>query len=86
MNDEKLQESVRELEKQRNDLRTIYYIADELSRSVQPKMLCRRVVELTSSVFGSTCVLIAGHFHPESYAFHGTVTYPEPGGKIVERP
>jgi signal transduction histidine kinase len=83
---EKLRESTRELEKQRNDLRTIYYIADELSRSIQPKMLCRRVVELTSSVFGSICVLIAGHFHPESHAFHGTVTYPKPGGTIVESP
>ncbi len=83
---EKLQDSARQLEKQRNDLKTIYYIADQLSRSIQPKMLCRRVVELTSSVFGSLCVLIAGHFHPESYSFHGTVTYPEPGGDIVERP
>jgi signal transduction histidine kinase len=83
---EKLQESARQLEKQRNDLRTIYYIADQLSRSIQPKMLCRRVVELTSAVFGSTCVLIAGHFHPESNVFHGTVTYPEPGGAIVESP
>jgi signal transduction histidine kinase len=83
---EKLRESTRLLEKQRNDLKTIYYIADQLSRSIQPKMLCRRVVELTSSVFGSVCVLIAGHFHPESQAFHGTVTYPEPDGNIVERP
>jgi len=83
---EKLQESARALEKQRNDLQTIYYIADQLSRSIQPKMLCRRVVELTGSVFGSRCVLIAGHFHPESYSFHGTVTYPDPSGKIVERP
>ncbi|MBN2320086.1 MAG: HAMP domain-containing histidine kinase [Acidobacteria bacterium] len=83
---EKLKESARQLEKQRNDLQTIYYIADQLSRSIQPKMLCRRVVELTGSVFGSICVLIAGHFHPESQAFHGTVTYPEPGGEIVERP
>ena len=83
---EKLQESALQLEKQRNDLRTIYYIADQLSRSIQPKMLCRRVVELTSTIFGSTCVLIAGHFHPESNVFHGTVTYPEPGGAILENP
>lgn len=82
----KLQEFAHQLEEQRNDLKTIYYIADQLSRSIQPKMLSRRVVELTKSVFGSTCVLIAGHFHQESYAFHGTVTYPEPGGAIVERP
>lgn len=82
--DKQLQESTRQLEKQRNDLQTIYYIADQLSRSIQPKMLCRRVVELTSSVFGSICVLIAGHFHPESQAFHGTITYPDPGGNIVE--
>jgi signal transduction histidine kinase len=82
----KLQEYALELEKQRYELKTIYYIADQLSRSIQPKMLCRRVVELTRSVFGSVCVLVAGHFHPESHAFHGTVTYPEPGGSIIERP
>ncbi|MBN2243762.1 MAG: HAMP domain-containing histidine kinase [Acidobacteria bacterium] len=83
---DKLQESTRLLEKQRNDLKTIYYIADQLSRSIQPKLLSRRVVELTSSVFGSVCVLIAGHFNPETQAFHGTVTYPEADGNIVERP
>jgi signal transduction histidine kinase len=44
------------------------------------------VVELTKSVFGSVCILIAGHFHPETHAFHGTVTYPEPGGAIAENP
>jgi signal transduction histidine kinase len=84
--DGNLRESARQLEKQRNDLKTIYYIADQLSRSIQPKMLCQRVVELTRSVFGSLCVLVAGHFHPESHAFHGTVTYPAPDGAIVERP
>jgi signal transduction histidine kinase len=82
----KLREYALELEKQRYDLKTIYYIADQLSRSIQPKMLCRRVVELSRSVFGSLCVLIAGHFPTESHAFQGTVTYPEAGGAIVERP
>jgi len=82
----KLQEYALELEKQRYDLKTIYYIADQLSRSIQPNLLSRRVVELTASVFGSRCVLIAGHFHPDSHAFHGTVTYPEPEGSIVENP
>jgi signal transduction histidine kinase len=82
----KLREYALELEKQRYDLKSIYYIADQLSRSIQPKMLCRRVVELTASVFGSRCVLVAGHFNPDSHAFDGTVTYPEKGGSIVERP
>jgi signal transduction histidine kinase len=83
---ERLREFARQVEQQRNDLRTIYYIADQLSRSIQPSLLCRRVVELASSIFGSACVLIAGHFHPDSRAFHGTVTYKKPGGEIVEQP
>ena len=82
----KLREYALELEKQRYDLKTIYYIADQLSRSIQPKKLCRRVVELTKSVFGSVCVLIAGHFHSETNVFQGTVTFPEAGGAIIERP
>jgi len=82
----KLQEYALELEKQQYDLKTIYYIADQLSRSIQPKMLNRRVVELSRSVFGSVCVLIAGYFHPRSNAFQGTVTYPESDGAIIERP
>jgi len=83
---ERLRESMEEVARQREELSTIYYIADQLSLSIQPNMVCRRAVELSSSIFGSVCVLIAGHFHPDSRAFHGTVTYYEPGGDIVERP
>ena len=49
-------------------------------------MLGRRVVELTGAVFGSLCVLIAGHFNQDTHAFSGTITYPEPDGTIVEHP
>lgn len=83
---ERLQESLRQIEQQRDELSMLYFIADQLSRSIQPNIVPRRGVELASSVFGSVCVLIAGHFHPDSRAFHGTVTYKEPNGAIVERP
>lgn len=83
---EKLREFARQIEQQRNDLKTIYYIADQLSMSIRPNMLCRRVVELTDAVFGSNCVLIAGHFNQDTHAFSGTITYLEPRGDIVERP
>ena len=81
-----LQESLRKIEQQRDELSTLYFIADQLGRSIQPNIVPRRGVELASSVFGSVCVLIAGHYHPDSRGFHGTVTYKEPNGAIVERP
>jgi len=81
-----LQESLKQIEQQRDELSMLYFIADQLGRSIQPNIVPRRGVELSSSVFGSVCVLIAGHFHPDSGAFHGTVTYKEPNGAIVERP
>jgi signal transduction histidine kinase len=45
-----------------------------------------RAVELASSIYQSDCILIAGHFHPESRVFHGTVTYRGTNRRIVERP
>jgi len=83
---ERLRESLQEIAQQRDQLSTLYFIADQLSRSVQPNVVCKRAVELASSVFGSVCVLVAGHFHPDSRVFHGTVTYHGPGGEIVEHP
>ncbi|MBM3790181.1 MAG: HAMP domain-containing histidine kinase, partial [Acidobacteria bacterium] len=71
---------------QRDDLNTLYYIAEQLSRTIAPNVIGRRAVELASSVFGSNCVLIAGHFHADARAFHGTVAYQGPGGEIIERP
>jgi signal transduction histidine kinase len=83
---ERLRESLKQIKQQRDELSTLYFITDQLSRSAQPGMVCRRAVELATSVFGSVCVLIAGRFHPESHAFSGTVTYHGPTGEIVERP
>lgn len=83
---ERLRESLQRIEQQRDELSTLYFITDQLSRSVQPNLVCRRAVELAGSVIGTPCVLIAGHFHADSRAFHGTVTYHRPDGSIVERP
>ncbi|MEW5984785.1 MAG: HAMP domain-containing sensor histidine kinase [Acidobacteriota bacterium] len=83
---ERLRDSLRQIAQQRDELSTLYFITDQLSRSVQPNLVCRRAAELTTSVLGTTCVLVAGHFHPDSRAFHGTVTYQRPDGSIVENP
>jgi signal transduction histidine kinase len=83
---EELRESLLQIRGQRDSLETLYGIADHLSRTIRPDVRCRRAVELASMVFGTDCVLVAGHFHPESGAFHGTVTFRESGGPIVEQP
>ena len=75
-----------QVESQRDDLATLYHISDELSRSVQPDVGRQRAVELVTNIFGSECLLVAGHFHPQSRAFHGTVTYRRNNMNIVERP
>ncbi|UCG50940.1 MAG: HAMP domain-containing protein [Candidatus Latescibacterota bacterium] len=81
---ERLKESIREIKNHRDDLQNLYYIADQLGRSVQPEERRRRAVELIRSIFKSDCLIIAGHFHPESRIFHGTVTYRE-NDEIIER-
>ncbi|UCH84186.1 MAG: HAMP domain-containing protein, partial [Candidatus Latescibacterota bacterium] len=80
----KLKESIQEISDQRDDLQNLYYIADQLGRSIQPTKSLHRAVELIGSVFESDCLIIAGHFHPESRVFHGTVTY-RSDGEILER-
>jgi signal transduction histidine kinase len=82
---ERLRRTIRQVESQRDDLQTLYDISEQLSKTVHPDERCRRAVELASSIFGSECVLVAGHFHPESRAFHGTVTYRGKNMEVVER-
>jgi signal transduction histidine kinase len=82
---ERLKESIEEIRNHRDDLQDLYYIADELGRSIQHEETRKRAVELVASIFKSDCLIIAGHFHEESQVFHGTVTY-QTGEKIVERP
>jgi len=81
-----LRESIQKVEYQRDDLRMLYFIADELGQSVEPEERRRRAVELVGTIFGSDCLLIAGHFHPESRVFHGTLTYRHAGSEITEVP
>jgi len=82
---ERHNETIVQMEQQRDDLGTLYYIADQLSRSIQPNVVSKRAVEMASSIFGSICVLVSGHFHPDSRVFHGSVTYHGPDGEIIER-
>ena len=81
-----LNRTIQQVTSQRDDLATLYKISDQLARSVGPDDGGRRAVELASSIFGSDCILVAGHFHTESHAFHGTVTYRGEGGEIEEHP
>lgn len=81
-----LRKSVREVADRREDIQTLYYIADQLSRSIEPDVMRRRAVEMASTIFGSRCVLLAGHFASDSTTFHGTVTYWENETHVVERP
>jgi len=81
-----LKESIQEIEYQRDDLRTLYYIADQLGQRVEPEERRRRAVELVGTIFESDCFLIAGHFHHESRMFDGTLTYLDEHSQIVEVP
>jgi len=81
-----LRESIQEIEYQRDDLQMLYFIADQLGQSVEPEERRRLAVELVGTIFESDCLLIAGHFHPESRVFHGTLTYRDAGSEIVEVP
>jgi signal transduction histidine kinase len=79
-----LREGIEQIKHQRDDLQTLYFIADQLGQPGQPDERRRRAVELVGSIFESDCLLIAGHFHPESRVFHGTLTYRDAGAEIVE--
>jgi hypothetical protein len=82
---EQLKKNIEEIRNHRDDLQDLYYIADQLSRSIQPEETRKRAVELAASIFKSDCLIIAGHFHLESQIFHGTLTYRK-GEEILERP
>lgn len=80
-----LLETIRQVEQQRDDLQTLYYIADQLGRSVQPEERRRRALEMAHSIFKSECLLIAGTFHHDT-SFEGTLTYCNAESDIIERP
>jgi len=79
-----LRESIQQIEYQRDDLQTLYHIADQLGQSVEPGERRRRAVELVGTIFESDCLLIAGYFHAESDVFHGTLTYRDEGSEVIE--
>lgn len=81
-----LRDSIQKIEYQRDDLQTLYFIADELGQSVEPEERRRRAVELVGTIFESDCLLLAGHFHAESRVFDGTLTYRDEKSEITEVP
>ena len=80
-----LRKSVRAVADRQEDLQALYYIADQLSRSIEPDVMRRRAVEMASAIFGSRCVLLAGHFASDSITFRGTVTYWQDETHVVEQ-
>jgi signal transduction histidine kinase/HAMP domain-containing protein len=81
---QRLLDTIQQVERQRDDLQTMYYIAGNLSRTVQPHERRQRAVELASIIFDSDCLLIAGTFQPEIHTFVGTLTVKTTGSGIIE--
>jgi signal transduction histidine kinase len=83
---QRLLETIQQVERKRDDLKTMYYIAGNLSRIVQPQKRRQHAVKLISIVFDSDCLLIAGTFKPETHTFIGTGTVKTSGSDIIEHP
>ncbi len=83
---ERLLETIQQVERKRDDLQTMYFIAGNLSRIVHPQERRQRAVELASIIFHSDCLLIAGTFHPKNQTFDGTLTIKTIETGIQERP
>ncbi len=81
-----LREGIQKINDQRNDLQTLYFIADQLSQEIKPEERRRRAVEIVGSIFKSDCLIITGHTHPETQEFHGMLTYRDSGPEIHEIP
>ncbi len=79
-----LRESIQQTERQRDDLKHLYFIAEQLGQSVEPDERRRLAVELVGNIFQCDSLLIAGHFHRESGVFDGTLTYRDGDSEIVE--
>jgi signal transduction histidine kinase/HAMP domain-containing protein len=81
-----LREGIQKITDQRDDLQTLYFIADQLSQTIKPEERRRRAVEIVGSIFKSDCLIITGHTHPETREFHGMLTYRDSGPEIRELP
>ncbi len=81
-----LKEGIQKITDQRDDLQTLYFIADQLSQMIKPEERRRRAVEIVGSIFKSDCLIITGHTHPESQEFHGMLTYRDSSPEIREMP
>ncbi len=86
ISEQKLKENIQQLKNKQDDLTHLYHIADHFSQSIKPDQSLRHAVELVRTVFEADCLIIAGHFDPNTHTFHGTLTYRDTDGRIVERP
>jgi signal transduction histidine kinase len=81
-----LRDNIGEIKTQRDDLKTLYHVADRLGRGLQAAERRRRAVELANAIFKADCLLISGDFHPDTGAFDGMLTYHDTASGITERP
>jgi signal transduction histidine kinase len=81
-----LREGIQKITDQRDDLQTLYFIADQLNQQIRPEERRRRAVEIVHSIFKSDCLIITGHTHPETQEFHGMLTYRDSDPEIREMP
>ena len=80
-----MREGIKEMFDQRDALKTLYFIADQLSASLDPEVRRRRAVELVGSIFESDCLLITGYTQEETREFRGTLTYRDAAQNIREQ-
>ncbi len=79
-----LQRMVRRLERQRDEMQTLYRLVDQLSRGVLPAERRRRAVELAGKILQAECLLIRVTPHSEEPGREGIATFQQ-AGEIVER-
>ena len=83
---DRLAETILKLERQRDDFETLYGLVDQLSRSIRPETRRRRVVELTTRILDTECILIRAPFYGHSAPFEGIITYRGTGREIFDIP
>jgi len=81
-----LRVNLSELEEQRDSLRILYGIAEELAERLNPEDRRRSAVQLVTSIFNSSSLLVSGHSHPQSHISHGLITYCQQGSAVEEVP
>lgn len=82
----RLRETVKTLERQRDDFATLYGLVDQLSRAVSPGDRRRRCVELASEILKKDCALVRPERSTGSGLSQGSITLWSSGEGAAERP